>query len=172
MLVTLCGLQSPINVGMILRTAEVFGRKVQFCDTSGITKSSANIDVIRDFSCGAFDRGALIKVVDSFESFQIPHGNRLIAATDNSRGICHQDFDWEPSDWLIIGNEYDGIPPIAMRRATYEITIQMPTGFLPKPPSNLPIDNTRNYAPSNNGQKSLNACVAASVIIAAAHILA
>ncbi|MDP5220240.1 TrmH family RNA methyltransferase [Ruegeria sp. 2205SS24-7] len=168
MVILLCGLQSPINIGMILRTAELFGWEVQLCDRFGVMGSSDNVDTIRDFSCGALDRGTLATIAGSFDGLELTKANRLIAASGSPDATPHREMKWRKGDWLLIGNEYDGLPDEARAISNIEIRIPVPNGYFVKPPSNSPIDQIRQLPPSRHGEPSLNASVATGIILASA----
>ena len=54
----LYGLQSPVNIGMILRAAEAFRFAVSILDQYGVLVDAAKLSTLQDFACGAL-RGAV-----------------------------------------------------------------------------------------------------------------
>lgn len=161
MIVIMWGLQSPINVGMILRSAEAFDYKCRFYDQSGVFNSAKNIETISDFSCGAYQRNGLDVSKTPAQALEGLPG-RLIATTTDRGALPAEEMAWEAADALIVGNEYDGLPQDFVARADAKVRIPLPDNYLPKPPSASPIDPARGRSVVV-GAPSLNVAVATSI---------
>ena len=70
-------------------------------------------------------------------------------------------------DCIVLGNEYDGLPPDFTRDAV--VTIPMPPGHYPKPASSSPIDPVRAAAVKMSGVLSLNVATAGTVLCVLAY---
>ncbi|MDJ0630064.1 MAG: TrmH family RNA methyltransferase [Rhodobacter sp.] len=163
MIVLLCGTQSPVNIGMILRSAEAFEAKVVIVDTFATLADQGARRRVSDFACGAFER--LSPPVWQDYSGLDGLGGRRITAVAGGIGTPVDGFAWREDDILLIGNEYDGIPPLLADRADASIVIPMSRRHNPKPPSHRPIDASRVTQIANPGAPALNAAVAASIIL-------
>tara|TARA_R110002020_G_scaffold6361_2_gene26853 strand:- start:2276 stop:2815 length:540 start_codon:yes stop_codon:yes gene_type:complete len=161
MYILLCGLQSPINVGMILRSAEVYGHTVAINDPFGLFDDAEKLRTISDFACGALQRRPPRVVSDPLDLVGGTTG-RCVATTVLGSARQAQDFDWRGDDLVLIGNEYDGLGAALMERADSRVMIPMPPGYLPKPKSFTPIDS--NSSVSHDGAPSLNTAVATSIL--------
>ncbi len=161
MIVIMWGLQSPINVGMILRSAETFDCTCRFYDRYGVIDSAKNIETISDFSCGAYQRKGLDVYKTPVEALNGLVG-RLVATTTDQAAMPVEEVEWQPNDALVVGNEYDGLNDDILAQANARIKIQLPDNYLPKPPSASPTDPRR----GRNvvvGAPSLNVAVATSI---------
>ena len=49
-------LQSPINIGTILRIAEAYHFKVSILDPHGVLEDPQKLPTVKDFACGAISR--------------------------------------------------------------------------------------------------------------------
>lgn len=161
MIVIMWGLQSPINVGMILRSAETFDCTCRFYDRAGVFGSAKNIETISDFSCGAYQRNGLA-VSRTPEEALADLAGRLVATTTDRAATPVEDVEWLPDDALLVGNEYDGLPADLLARVDARIRIPLPDNYLPKPPSASPIDPSRSRRVLV-GEPSLNVAVATSI---------
>jgi tRNA G18 (ribose-2'-O)-methylase SpoU len=164
----LCGVQSPINIGMMLRSAEVYRARVCIWDYHGVMDDPAKLRTISDFACGALQR-CPPKIRRDWTSM-LGEG-RFIATDIEPDCSAHISFEWRETDQILIGNEYDGIPAEVLAKATDRVTIPMPPGHFPKPMSNSPIDPNRSNPPASFGQPSLNAAVAASILLSTAYAI-
>lgn len=162
----LYGLQSPINVGAVLRVAETYGVAVDVWDPPGLFADSGTLRWISDFSCGAYARGAY-RLLDAAPSPRAGHGRR-IATCLRGRATSLPDFDFQPGDVVAIGNEYDGLPADYIAAADCRLHIPMPPGYTPKPPSLQPIDPTRPPMDPADGSPVLSAAMSAAIICYAA----
>lgn len=166
MLIILCGTQSAVNIGMILRSAEAFHVRPVFVDTFKTMENDDAVQTISDFACGAFERTPP-EVWDDYAPLDSLPG-RKIATTSGGRGRSTSGFVWRHDDILLIGNEYDGVPPLLEKRADLLLSIPMSQGHHPKPPSTVPIDKTRVTQIKNPSAPALNAAIAASILMSLA----
>lgn len=155
-------LQSPINVGMILRSAEAFGQSVVICDTHNVM-GDENLSVVADFACGALGRRPPAVEVDLDACLARVKG-RLIATGFGDNAVPLTYSKWLNDDCIIFGNEYDGLPGSVLGRADMTIWVPLPSQHLPKPISANPIDPARSASVRNNGQPSLNVAATAAII--------
>jgi len=156
-------LQSPINLGMILRTAEVYQVRVGVLDPHGVL-SGDRLATVADFACGALGRNP--PYVARGEDDLVDWAPGRIIATSLEFGESPQTFGWRADDCIVLGNEYDGISEAMTRRTNGAIRIPLPSAFLPKPKSISPIDPDRTAPVRNDGTPSLNVAAAAAVILA------
>ena len=80
----LVGLQSPINIGMILRVAETYQFHVSVIDRFGVLADTAKLGVIGDFACGALAR----------RGYQLVDGDSGLARLRAGRPFSPHAFDW------------------------------------------------------------------------------
>lgn len=159
----LCSLQSAINIGMILRTAEVYRHPVIVIDRHGVFMDEAKLRTIGDFACGALERQPPLMVPDLEAAFAATPGRRLATSIAAPAAKAHE-FGWRADDAVLFGNEYDGLSATEFAAADALVTIPMPAGYLPKPKSHSPIDPARAAGVSQDGAPNLNTAVAASII--------
>ena len=164
----LCGLQSPINIGMLLRSAEVYGSEATIVDTFLTLRGSEAERTISDFACGAWQRGG--HRIEPDYGFLSSLRGRLVCAAVESSAVPLPDFSWRTDDVLLLGNEYTGVPPLIRARAEVSVRVPMPARHLPKPPSFAPIDPERAGTIANAGMPSLNVAVAASILLSDAYM--
>lgn len=163
MIVYLHNLQSPINIGMILRSAEIFGANVWIYDGFDVLSSDPATMTVSDFACGAAERTPM-KILN--QPIALPLSEcRTVATTIAPDAKPVHDFTWGTNDVVCVGNEYDGLPKDIISSSDLKLTIPLPQKHLPKPKSISPIDPTRPAGPTNDGQPSLNTAVAASIIL-------
>lgn len=161
----LYALQSPINIGMLLRVAEVYQRSVFIVDEHLIFDREDARKTISDFATGALQRRPPVFISqDDACKPQSRGGGRMIATTSSTEAVSAWGFDWRDSDCLVLGNEYDGLPISFERKADELVTVPMPEGFLPKPPSFSPIDTARSKGVRNDGKPSLNVATAGAIL--------
>lgn len=158
----LYALQSPINIGMILRTAEVFEASVIIYDAHGVMAGDA-IETIADFACGALGRRPPL-VFDRAEDCLARVKGRLIATglDENAKPLPYH--KWKSGDCVVLGNEYDGLPGPLIARADSVVWVPTSSQYLPKPISASPIDPHRVEHVRNNGCTSLNVAATAAII--------
>lgn len=164
--IVLCGLQSPVNIGMILRSAEAFETGVVIVDAFRVLQASQARRTVSDFACGALERLSPPIRADYADLGDLR--GRLIAAVAEGRGAPLDGFDWRGDDIVLIGNEYDGIPPLVAERAEASVSIAMSRRRHPKPPSQQPIDPSRVTQIADPAAPALNAAVAASIVMSQA----
>lgn len=165
--IVLCGLQSPINIGMILRSAEAYANTVTIVDTFKVLENRTSVETLSDFASGAFQRTPP-RVMPDYSEIR-SEGGRLVLATATGRAVPMTRFIWRSDDILLIGNEYSGVPPLLAESAEVSVRIEMPQVFAPKPPSISPIDPSRVSQIENASESALNVAVAASALIIDAH---
>ncbi|HXO67424.1 MAG TPA: TrmH family RNA methyltransferase [Bradyrhizobium sp.] len=157
-------IQSPINFGMLLRLAETYRVPVAAYGRDHTSSTTA-----RDFACGALERAGL-RLLPDISSLGAWQGNgRLIATTIEAGSESLLDFRFLPDDVIVLGNEYDGLPPELERSAHVRLTIPMADVWTPKPRSASPIDPTRVAPVSRDGSPNLNVAMAGGIICYAAH---
>jgi tRNA G18 (ribose-2'-O)-methylase SpoU len=155
-------LQSPINIGMILRTAEVFGQGVTIYDPHDVMRGD-NLNVVADFGCGSLGRRPPFVSADLGICLAKVQG-RLIAATLDGNAKPLGSFEWRQDDCVVLGNEYDGLSSEFSSSADQRVWVPVPPGYLPKPTSISPIDPSRVEPVRNNGSVSLNVAATAAII--------
>lgn len=154
-------LQSPINIGMLLRTAEVFGQSVVVLDAHDVLRRE--IDTIADFACGALGRRPPI-VETQWEACLAHVPGRLVATSFEPNAKPLHAFTWREDDCIAFGNEYDGLPPDFTKVAQTSVWVPTPTQYLPKPKSTRPIDPSRTDGVKDDGNVSLNVAASAAII--------
>ncbi len=164
----LYGLQSPINIGMILRVAETYGFRVSIYDERRVLDDSAKLATISDFACGAMTRWGFHVIKDNEALTGMFRGRRLIATSIERTAVSLVHHRFESGDVYVLGNEYDGLSDDFLRQADLLLTIPMPQVWTPKPKSLNPIDPTRNKAVARDGQPNLNVAICAGIICYAA----
>ncbi len=162
-------LQSPINIGMLLRIAELFNREVYVVDSYHVFSCQKKTEVVRDFSVGAFFRQQLNFIDGIAELDGKLSGKRVIATTPHEKNVDVNTFDWLRGDQIILGNEYDGLPKMVCEIADFCVHISTSEPHMPKPVSISPIDNRRIKAVAREGYASLNVAMAGAIICHAAH---
>lgn len=158
----LYGLQSPINVGSVLRVSETFGIDVDIWDEAGLFTDPVKRDCISDFSCGAVDRGAF-HLLDEHPEKTITAG-RSIATCLADDAVSLTDFRFMAGDRIAIGNEYDGLPKQFIGSANLRLRIPMADVWTPKPKSHRPIDPNRAPRDPTDGTPVLSAAMTAGII--------
>jgi tRNA G18 (ribose-2'-O)-methylase SpoU len=164
----LYGLQSAINIGMILRVAETYEFRVSIYDEHRVLDDSTKLATISDFACGAMTRWGFHTIKAKAEMTDMCRGRRLIATSIERTAISLADHRFESGDVCVLGNEYDGLSDDFLRQADLLLTIPMPQVWTPKPKSLKPIDPTRNRAVARDGQPNLNVAISAGIICYAA----
>jgi tRNA G18 (ribose-2'-O)-methylase SpoU len=166
----LVGLQSPINIGMILRVAETYQCRVSIYDPHRVLDDAAKFRTITDFACGAAARWGFRSLRDEAELEAIVAGRRLVATSIEAGASALPDFHFRRGDLFALGNEYDGLSDDLIARADKVVTIPMPNVWTPKPKSSNPIDPLRTTAVARDGQPNLNVAMSASIICYAAFL--
>ncbi|MCR8825248.1 TrmH family RNA methyltransferase [Pseudosulfitobacter koreensis] len=158
----LASLQSPINIGMILRTAEVFGHGVTIYDPTNVMQGG-NLDWVADFGCGSFGRRPPFVSPDLSTCLDRAQGRVITTAADGTATPLGA-FVWQPDDCIVFGNEYDGILKQIETNADATVWVPVPKRYLPKPKSKSPIDPDRSDGVVNDGSTSLNVAATAAII--------
>ena len=163
----LCGLQSPINIGMALRSVEAFDGQVFIVDTFEALNEASAVSTVSDFSCGAWQRLAP-KVLSNYDFLATLDG-RIVCASSDKQSVPLPRHRWQHSDILLIGNEYTGVPPLLRADADISVKIPMTEKYAPKPPSHHPIDEERAKLIANASFPVLNVAVATSILLSDAY---
>jgi tRNA G18 (ribose-2'-O)-methylase SpoU len=158
------GLQSPVNIGMILRVAETYQFRVSIYDQPGVLDDAGKLRTIQDFACGAVERRGFRKVGDEPALTRLLHDRRLVATSIERGAVSLPDFAFRPGDVFALGNEYDGLPDAFVTRADVVLNIPMPAVWTPKPKSLNPIDPTRTATVARDGEPNLNVAMTAAII--------
>jgi tRNA G18 (ribose-2'-O)-methylase SpoU len=166
----LYGLQSPINIGMILRVAETYQFQVSIYDQHHVLEDAAKVATIADFACGALTRHGFRDIKDEAALAQMLQGRRLVATSIARSTASLLDHRFQRADIYALGNEYDGLPDKMLAGADVVLNIPMPEIWTPKPKSFNPIDLTRTKAVARDGQPNLNVAMSAGIICYAAFV--
>jgi tRNA G18 (ribose-2'-O)-methylase SpoU len=165
----LFGLQSPVNIGIILRVAEVFQFKVSILDPYRVLDDPHKLSTIQDFACGAMSRRGVERVDDLSALERLRCGRRFIATSIGRNAQALSNFHFLPGDLVALGNEYDGLPDEVIASADSLLHIPTPAVWIPKEKSHSPIDPDRTAPVARDGQPSLNVAVTAGILCYAAY---
>jgi tRNA G18 (ribose-2'-O)-methylase SpoU len=166
----LYALQSPINIGMILRVAETYRFRVSIYDQFRVLDHPDKLQTIADFSCGALARRGFRCLADAAAVSRMLRGRRLIATSIVPTSCPLPHFSFRSGDLFALGNEYDGLPEAFLSRADAVLHIPMPAGFAPKPKARRPIDPNRVAPVARDGQPNLNVAMTAGILCYAAYV--
>ncbi len=165
----LFGLQSPINIGLILRIAEAYQFAVNILDQHRVLDDPSKLRTVSDFACGALPRRGFHRL-DSPESLAgLRQGRRLVATSIGQTALPLPDYQCEPGDLIVFGNEYDGLPDDVVGGADVIIQVPIPVVWMPKQDSYQPIDPLRTTPVARDGQPSLNVAVTAGIVCYSAY---
>lgn len=165
----LVGLQSPINIGLILRLAEAYRFSVNIIDSDRVLNDSGKMSTVSDFACGALTRRGLNRLESSEALTQLRAGRRLIATAIGENTVPLTGFEFQPGDLIALGNEYDGLSDTFVREADVVIQVPTPPVWMPKEQSKLPIDPLRKAPVARDGEPSLNVAVTGGIVCYAAY---
>jgi tRNA G18 (ribose-2'-O)-methylase SpoU len=165
----LCALQSPINIGLILRLAEGYQFRVSILDEHRVLDDPDKVQTVSDFSCGAMTRRSVRRISDFAAIEPLRSGRRLIATAIGVDAVPLPELRFAKGDILVLGNEYDGLPAHVVDDADIVTTIPMPDVWMPKERSGRQIDPSRVAPVSRDGEPSLNVAVSAGIVCYAAH---
>ncbi|WP_137929176.1 TrmH family RNA methyltransferase [Mesorhizobium comanense] len=157
-------LQSPINIGMILRTAEIYRVPVVIYDRRGVFGGSSALTTISDFACGALQRQPP-SIYGDEDLVREAVAGRLFATVITPDAQPLQQTMIGANDCVLVGNEYDGLPDRLLASVDTHLMIPMPPGYYPKPSSASPIDPARSHKNAQDGMPSLNVAVASAIIM-------
>jgi tRNA G18 (ribose-2'-O)-methylase SpoU len=160
----LYGLQSPINIGMILRVAETYQFRVSIFDQHRVLDDPEKFGTINDFACGAVSRWGFRILSDEPDLIQMLEGRRLVSTSIDPEACALPTYRFRSGDLFALGNEYDGLPDTVVDRADTALHIPMPPGWTPKPKSRNPIDPTRKGPVARDGQPNLNVAMTAGIL--------
>lgn len=165
----LVGLQSPINIGMILRVAETYRFRVSILDRFRVLDEPAKLQTITDFACGALARQSRRDIADDDALARLREGRRLIATSIEAGAVSLSDYRARAGDIVALGNEYDGLSDALVASADAVLRIPMPNVWTPKPKSLHPIDPSRTRPVARDGNPNLNVAMTAAIICHAAY---
>ena len=165
----LYALQSPINIGMILRTAEAYQFQVSILDLHGVIANPEKLSTLMDFACGAWSRRPLRRLNDPLELDVLRSGRRLVATSSEDDSSPLSTYRFLPGDLIVLGNEYDGLPEKVVSSADEILYVPMAAVSLPKEKSRSPIDPTRTAPIARDGQPNLNVAMTAGIMCYAAY---
>lgn len=158
-------LQSPINIGMILRVAETYESKVLVYGSREIFATDTKKETVGNFACGALERAGYQQISTLDQCLDDPtQSRRLIATTIEAEGTNINFFNFCQGDIVILGNEYEGLPVEVLSRCAEKIRIPMADVWTPKPLSTDPIDPIKAASINRNGMPSLNVAIAAAIV--------
>jgi tRNA G18 (ribose-2'-O)-methylase SpoU len=164
----LFSVQSPTNIGLIMRVAEAYCFTVSIFDPHRVLGDPEKLKTIEDFACGSLPRRSFVLLSDQAAVERRRAGRRLIV-TSILPGACSlPTFRFQAGDIIALGNEYDGLPDELSRKADLKLHIPMPKTWIPKPASWYPIDPTRN-AVAHEGTPNLNVAMSAGIICYSAY---
>ena len=166
----LFGLQSPVNIGMILRIAEAYECKVSILDLHGVLDDPEKLSTTKDFACGALSRRALERLEGPSALGRLRCGRRFVATSIGRSVQPLSSFHFSPGDLLALGNEYDGLPEDVVAGADALVQVPTPAVWMPKAKSQSPIDPHRTAPVARDGQPSLNVAVTAGILCYAAYL--
>lgn len=158
------GLQSPINIGMILRVAETYQFRVAILDRFGVLADREKRQTIADFACGALERRGYRLLADEAALTAARRGGRLIATAIEGKAVLLPRHRFRPGDMIVLGNEYDGLSAGMVAGADLVLRIPMPEVWTPKPPTRNPIDPTRTGPVARDGRPNLNVALSAAIV--------
>jgi tRNA G18 (ribose-2'-O)-methylase SpoU len=163
------GLQSPVNIGMILRVAETYRFYVSIYDRYRVLQDAEKLHTMKDFSCGAMDRQGFRLITDDAALAKMLEGRRLLATSIERSTAALPDHCFQNGDLFALGNEYDGLPDDLFALADTVLHIPLPPMFTPKPASLHPIDPARTAPVARDGQPNLNVAISAGIICYSAY---
>ena len=165
----LFGLQSPINIGMILRVAETYKVPVSILDPHGVLADAGKLGTIADFACGALARCGFRRVEGAAAIGPLRAGRRLVATSIENGSTSLTDHTFMAGDIVALGNEYDGLPAGVIAGADVVLRVPMPAGWTPKPKASQPIDPGRAAPVARDGTPNLNVAMTGAIICYAAY---
>lgn len=161
--------QSPTNIGMAMRIAEVYGFALSLYDPRHVLDDAEKFKTIEDFACGSLPRRGFRLLSDDAAVSRWRAGRRLVATSILPGARPLESLAFEPGDIVVLGNEYDGVPDALVAEADVKLHIPMPRQSVPKPASWYPIDPTRSSV-ARDGSPSLNVAMSAAIITHAAYV--
>ncbi len=157
----LADIQSPINIGQILRTCQAYRHPLVYVyDPRRVFEGHPK--EVHDFSCGAIDRLKLERVND-LSDFLDSYPGRKIATYLHKDSIPLGQFEFQQHDLILFGNEYTGLDERIVNLCNEQLVINLPSGQMPKSPSNSPIDSGVSFIKSE-GTPCLNVAASAAII--------
>lgn len=157
-------LQSPINIGMILRVAETYRVGIAIYGSRSVLESAERMKVVSDFACGALERVGYRRLARPADLEKLGTGARLVATSVEEGTTPLPDFRFRRGDVVVLGNEYDGLPARVLESCKSSLRIPMADVWAPKPQSHNPIDAARAAPVARDGMPNLNVAVAGGII--------
>lgn len=165
----LFAVQSPTNIGLIMRVAEAYCFTVSIFDPNRVLQDREKIKTIEDFACGGLPRRSFVLLEDKAAIERRRAGRRLIV-TSIFPGVSSLPMArFQAGDIIALGNEYDGLPDELLREADLKLHIPMPETWIPKPVSWYPIDPTRTNPVLHDGRPNLNVAMSAGIVCYSAY---
>jgi tRNA (cytidine/uridine-2'-O-)-methyltransferase len=164
--------QSPINLGMLLRVAETYRIPVAALGTERVLADPDRHASASDFACGALQRRGFEALADAAAAKHWRGQSRLVATSIDQDAATLPDFRFRPGDVVVLGNEYDGLPAEVVAAADQRIVIPMAEVWTPKPRSINPIDPARTAPVARDGEANLNVAMAGAIICYQAYVQA
>ena len=153
-------LQSPINIGQALRVAESFNCPVCLSDQNAVFDSADKKKTISDFACGALQRAGFAE----FDLKKAKTVGRVIATCLDPNAEQLPDFVFTSTDFVVIGNEYDGLPETFIEHCHHKLYVPLATVATPKPASTQATDPARQGFSVEDEAPVLNAAMTAGII--------
>jgi tRNA G18 (ribose-2'-O)-methylase SpoU len=160
----LWNIRSPINLGMLLRVAETYTVDVAVLGSSDLIADAEKMRTVSDFACGALQRAGFTELADERALAEFVGARRMIATSIETDAIRLDRFAFAPGDVVMLGNEYDGLPDIAVSMAASRLHIPMADVWTPKPISHRPIEGQRPQHVARDGMASLSVAIAGGII--------
>lgn len=168
----LWNIQSPINLGMLLRVAETYRIAVAALGADRVLADPDRNAIASDFACGALQRRGFEALADAAAAKDWRGPSRLVATSIEQEAAPLPDFRFQPGDVVVLGNEYDGLPDDVVAAADQKIIIPMAEVWTPKPRSINPIDPARTAPVARDGEANLNVAMAGAIICYQAYVQA
>lgn len=164
----LFAVQSPINIGMIMRVAEAYCFTVSIFDPYHVLQDREKFKTIEDFACGSLPRRNFVLLEDEAALALHRAGRRLIVTSIFPSVSSLPMVRFQAGDIIAFGNEYDGVPDKLVGEADLKFHIPMPETWIPKPLSWYPIDPTRGSV-LHDGTPNLNVAISAGIVCYSAY---
>ena len=121
----LYNVESPINIGQVLHTADVYGMSVFICDGPGVFEDPYKRRVIADFANGALGRRPPLMVRPDVLPALLGRGRRNIATSVLPEGRRVQSFTFFTGDLVIVGNDLAELDERVLASCHAQLTLPM-----------------------------------------------
>lgn len=155
--------QSGVNIGQILRTAEMFQIDARIYDLAGTLRDTIKGRTAEDFACGAATR-LNDYLIEDFAAYQAAHTGRMVATCLSPDATPLNEFVFQPHDTILFGNEYDGLPADIVDTADAKLYIPLPPAMVVKPKSHRPIDPARMTGVAQEGLPNLSLSMSVAIV--------